>query len=122
MPRARLPAGSCGVAPQGQWLRVLEAATQQGLLPTEGGQEQVRRMLAVTKANDTALRAYLPPPGDTPVLLFCGTEGFAQQFGEPDLGWRELVSSALELVDIPGNHHTIMAGAGVAAIARRLQP
>jgi thioesterase domain-containing protein len=77
-------------------------------------------MLAVTRANDTALRAYQPPSGDTPVLLFCGTEGFAQQFGEPELGWRELVPCALEVVNLPGTHHTIMSGPGVAAIAERL--
>ena len=76
-------------------------------------------MLTVTKANDTALRAYQPPAGDVPVLLFCGTEGFAQQFDEPDLGWGKL--AALERMELPGNHHTIMGGAGVAAIARRLQ-
>ena len=108
-----------GVAADRQWLHVLDTATQQGLLAPEGGREQMRQMLAVTRANDTALRAYQPPSGDLPVMLFCGSEGFAQQFGEPDLGWRELAT--LERVELPGNHHTVMAGAGVAAIARRLQ-
>ncbi len=111
-----------GVAAPEQWSHVLEAATRQGLLPPNAGVGQVRQMLAVAQANDTALRAYQPPPGDgqTAVLLFCGTEGFAQQFGEPELGWRELVADGLEVMTIPGNHHTIMAGASVAAIAERL--
>ncbi|CAN7451819.1 amino acid adenylation domain-containing protein [Duganella sp. LjRoot269] len=108
------------VAADEQWLHVLETATRQGLLPPQAGVGQVRQMLAVTRANDTALRAYQPPAGDTPVLLFCGTEGFAQQFGEPELGWRELVPDALEVVNLPGTHHTIMSGPGVAAIAERL--
>ncbi|WP_332855380.1 non-ribosomal peptide synthetase/type I polyketide synthase [Duganella sp. S19_KUP01_CR8] len=111
-----------GVAAHEQWSHVLEAATRQGLLPPEAGVGQVRQMLAVAQANDTALRAYQPPcgDGDTAVLLFCGTEGFAQQFGEPELGWRELASHGLEVVTIPGNHHTVMLGASVAAIAERL--
>ncbi|KQW87440.1 hypothetical protein ASC94_29105 [Massilia sp. Root418] len=114
-----------GVAADQQWLHVLQAAKQQGLLPPGAGQEQVRHMLAVTSANDEALRSYVPPrqqqPGRLPVVLFSGAEGFAGQFGEPDLGWGALLADGLEQIELPGNHHSIMLGASAQAMAKRLQ-
>ena len=53
-------------------------------------------------------------------MLFCGTEGFGPLFGEPELGWRELMSSALEVVVVPGDHHGVMVGVGARLIAARL--
>ncbi|MES2950537.1 MAG: amino acid adenylation domain-containing protein [Pseudomonadota bacterium] len=97
-----------------------KAALQQGLLPAGTGQDYVRQLLAVTQANDEALRSYQPRPYDGQVLLFCGTEGFGPQFGEPELGWRELVSSGLEVVAVPGDHHSVMVGGGARLIAARL--
>ncbi|PWK14434.1 non-ribosomal peptide synthetase/type I polyketide synthase [Tumebacillus permanentifrigoris] len=103
------------------WLRVLEVAMQQGLLPRGTGEDQLRHLLAVTQANDEALRTYQPKPYEGQVVLFSGEDGFAKQFGEPDLGWGELVSGRLEQVNVPGDHHSIMAGTNVEAIARHLQ-
>ncbi|MES2933180.1 MAG: amino acid adenylation domain-containing protein [Pseudomonadota bacterium] len=103
------------------WLHALEAAIQQGLLPPGTRENEVQNLLAVTQANDSALRSYQPKPYDRPVLLFCGTEGFATQFCEPELGWGKLASGVLEVIEIPGNHHSIMVGASVQLIAERLQ-
>jgi thioesterase domain-containing protein len=108
-----------GVAPQQHWLLAQEAAKQQGLLPTGTAQQQVRKLLDVTQANDGALRAYRPLSYAGKVQLFWGTEGFAPQFGEPDLGWGALAAD-LELIALPGNHHTIMAGGSAQAIAEQL--
>ncbi|MBW8831940.1 MAG: amino acid adenylation domain-containing protein [Burkholderiales bacterium] len=101
-------------------VHVQKAAVRQGLLPAGTDQDYVRQLLAVTQANDEALRSYRPRPYDGEVLLFCGTEGFGLLFGEPELGWRELVSSALEVVVVPGDHHGVMVGAGARLIAARL--
>ncbi|MCS0580724.1 amino acid adenylation domain-containing protein [Massilia pinisoli] len=106
--------------PAQQWLLVKDAIVGQGLLPSGTGQGQVEQLLAVTRANDEALRTYRPCAYDGDVLLFCGSEGFAPQFGEPDLGWGELVRGTLNTMVVPGTHHTIMGGTGAQAIARRL--
>jgi thioesterase domain-containing protein len=66
------------------------------------------------------LRTYRPQAYDGDVLLFCGSEGFAPQFGEPDLGWGALVRGRLETIVVPGTHHTLMSGTSVQTIARRL--
>jgi thioesterase domain-containing protein/acyl carrier protein len=102
------------------WLHAHKAAVQQGLLPAGTGQNYVLQLLAVTQANDEALRSYQPRPYDGEVLLFCGTEGFGPQFGEPELGWRELVGSALEVVAVPGDHHGVMLGTSAGMIAAHL--
>jgi thioesterase domain-containing protein len=81
----------------------------------------VRHLLAVTRANDEALRTYQPQPWDGPLLLFCGTDGFASQFNDPELGWRELVPNTLEVVAVPGDHHGIMQGPGARIMASYLQ-
>jgi amino acid adenylation domain-containing protein len=106
--------------PERHWLLAQEAIVRQGLLPPGTAPSQVEQLLAVTRANDEALRNYRPQAYDGDVLLFCGSEGFAPQFGEPDLGWGELVRGQLEVTVVPGTHHTIMTGASVQAIARRL--
>ncbi|MGZ4107998.1 MAG: alpha/beta fold hydrolase, partial [Tumebacillaceae bacterium] len=103
------------------WLLVLKSAMQQGLLPLGTDEDQMRHLLAVTKANDEALRTYQPKPYDGQVLLVCGEDGFAKQFAEPDLGWGELVSCGLEVAHVQGDHHSIMAGANVKEIAKHLQ-
>ncbi|KQV51925.1 non-ribosomal peptide synthetase/type I polyketide synthase [Massilia sp. Root335] len=97
-----------------------DAIVRQGLLPAGTGHAQVRHLLAVTDANDEALRSYRPQAYAGQVLLFCGTEGFAPQFGEPDLGWGALAKGGLELVMLPGDHHGVMTGASAQAMARRL--
>jgi thioesterase domain-containing protein/acyl carrier protein len=112
---------SLRAAPPAQhWLMVKDAIVGQGLLPSGTGQGQVEQLLAVTRANDEALRTYRPRSYDGDVLLFCGSEGFAPQFGEPDLGWGALVRGKLDTLVVPGTHHTIMVGAGAQTIARRL--
>ena len=102
------------------WRHVREAAVRQGLLPTGTGEDQLRSLLAVMDANDEALRNYRPVPYAGPVLLVCGEEGFASQFAEPDLGWGALVDE-LDIVSVPGNHHSIMSRASVPAIAQHLK-
>lgn len=120
-PRLDMDWESLRAAPQAQhWLLVKDAIVCQGLLPSGTGQDQVEQLLAVTRANDEALRTYRPQAYDGDVLLFCGSEGFAPQFGEPDLGWGDLVRGKLETMVVPGTHHTIMSGTGAQTIARRL--
>ncbi|UVW28153.1 non-ribosomal peptide synthetase/type I polyketide synthase [Massilia sp. H6] len=102
------------------WVQVQGAAMRQGLLPAGTAPEGVRQLLAVTQANDEALRSYQPQPWNGPLLLFAGTEGFGPQFNEPELGWRELAPGTLEVLAVPGDHHGVMVGASAQAIARRL--
>ncbi|MBL0385660.1 amino acid adenylation domain-containing protein [Tumebacillus sp. ITR2] len=110
-----------GIPTEEHWLHALEAAKKQGLLPLGTGEDQIRNLLAVTRANDEALRTYQPQPYQGDLLLFCGEDGFAKQFGEPELGWGDLVSGRFEAVQVPGNHHSIMTGTNVEAVARHLQ-
>mgnify|MGYP000206041046 CR=1 FL=1 len=113
---------SLRAAPAAQhWLLAKEAIVRQGLLPPGTERGQVEQLLAVTRANDEALRTYRPQAYDGDVMLFCGSEGFAPQFGEPDLGWGDLVRGELEMMTVPGTHHTIMAGTSAQAIALRLR-
>lgn len=102
------------------WVQAQDAAMRQGLLPAGTRPEHVRQLLAVTKANDEALRSYQPQPWNGPILLFSGTEGFGPQFNEPELGWRELAPDTLQVVAVPGDHHAVMVGAGAQLISRRL--
>jgi thioesterase domain-containing protein len=120
-PRLEMDWEPLRTAPAAQhWLLAMDAIVGQGLLPPGTERAQVEQLLAVTRANDEALRTYRPQVYAGDVLLFCGSEGFAPQFGEPDLGWGELVRGNLELATVPGTHHTIMTGTSAQAMARRL--
>jgi len=93
---------------------------KQGLLPPGTGDRQLRTLLSVTDANDEALRSYRPAPYAGRVLLCCGDDGFSRQFAEPDLGWGTLVDD-LEVIYVPGDHHSIMGRENVVAIVRHLE-
>lgn len=108
------------VAPEQHRQLALEAVVQQGLLPPGTTTAQVQQLLDVTRANDDALRSYRPQPYAGDMLLFLGSEGFAQQFGERDLGWQALVGGRLEITTVPGTHHTIMTGTSAQAMAARM--
>jgi amino acid adenylation domain-containing protein len=87
-------------------------------LPPGAGEAQLRRVLAVYRANARAARRYRP--GSYPdglVLLRAGET----PHGEGDLGWSRVVGGPVEIHTVPGNHLTLMAEPNVRALASRLR-
>ena len=83
----------------------------------------------VGAANLHAIQTCEPRPIAAPVHLFIPTVegGLTEIAGRPwdesgDHGWGSEVGQSLELHRVPGDHFTMMVGAGAARIARRLEP
>jgi thioesterase domain-containing protein len=101
------------------WLRGMSWATKLAFFSANlGGANVGRRIVATVRAQralkDMAMR-YQPGPVGCPVTLFVSD---TQRRGlGPDLGWGELASS-LEIVEVGGDHITVMDEDHGAAIAQ----
>jgi amino acid adenylation domain-containing protein len=109
--------------PDGQIAYVAEGLAAVDFLPPGTGERQLRRVLAVYRANVTALRAYQAgfyPDGltllraeerpDAPGLL-----------SRDDLGWRDLTGGPVEILTVPGNHLSLLAEPNVHVLAAHLR-
>jgi amino acid adenylation domain-containing protein len=107
----------------GQIAYVADCLAAVDFLPPGTGERQLRRVLAVYRANVTALRRYQAgfyPDGltllraeerpDAPGLL-----------GREDLGWRDLAGGPVEILTVPGNHLSLLAEPNVHVLAARLR-
>ena len=73
----------------------------------------VARLLDICKANQRAAHAYRPAPYDGAITLVRVTPG-------TDYGWHELARS-IDVADVPGDHHTLMAEPHVRFVAVALR-
>lgn len=113
-----LPAADlAGRDPELQLQLFVARARAAGLVHQAGSLEQVRRLVAVFRANVAAYRAYRPRPYDGNLLLVRAATSVP---GEPDLGWESL-AAAVSNLQAPGDHVTLLAEPHVAALAGLLQ-
>ncbi|HEX3131877.1 MAG TPA: amino acid adenylation domain-containing protein, partial [Thermoanaerobaculia bacterium] len=81
-----------------------------------GGEDQLRRVLAVYRANTRAARSYVAGPYPGPVTLVRTGGG-----SPPDLGWGRISGGVVEVHEVPGAHLSLMAEPHVHALAQRLR-
>jgi thioesterase domain-containing protein len=100
-------------------------------VPAETPESFIRRLVDVGEANVRVIQGYRPRPLVAPVQLFVPAikTGLAEVSGriarsEEDHGWSAEVGQAVELDEVPGDHFTMMVGAGAerlaSALARRI--
>jgi amino acid adenylation domain-containing protein len=89
-----------------------------GLLPPDAQEAQLEALYALFRRNLQLTVGYGPGDYAGPVLLLrAAAAGVA---AAPDHGWRALCSGQLEVVELPGDHYTIVGPAAVSAVARHL--
>jgi amino acid adenylation domain-containing protein len=106
--------------PDGAFALLLERLREVDLLPPGAGEERLRRILAVYRANAQAARAYTASPYPGRITLF-RTAGGPDTVGgaPPDLGWGT-IGGAVEVHVVPGEHLTLLAEPNVRTLAHRL--
>jgi thioesterase domain-containing protein len=117
------------LGPDEQIAHVAERLAAADFLPPGTGEAQLRRVLAVYRANDRALQSYRPGPYPDGLTLFRAEERLVPpdeaedlgSLGEEDLGWRRVVSGPVEIHTVPGNHLSLMAEPHVRTLAERLR-
>jgi thioesterase domain-containing protein len=86
-----------------------------GFVPADIDLDAIRRFLNVCRANLRALQAYDAQPCELNAILFkaLDPEGRSHSIADgsqADLGWRPILGEALEVVEVPGNHVTMLTG------------
>lgn len=116
---------------------ILGRAIEHGILPGNGSRELVRRLFEVFRGGWRAIARYQPPVCDRAVTLFRASDplpdvlraahGHAGSlYGDPTNGWDRYVTGRLDVIEVPGDHLTMIEKPNVAAlalhVAERLAP
>ncbi|MFJ8159311.1 amino acid adenylation domain-containing protein [Streptomyces sp. NPDC096136] len=108
---------------------IAKLAADEGVLPAGSGGAVVRRLFHVYEANWKAAFAYRPEVVDQDMVLIHASEPLPEvlnsmhtaiesMHADPSNGWRERTSGRLDVVDVPGDHLTIMEEPHVAHMVR----
>lgn len=93
------------------------------VLPDTTGTELISRLATVLMANLNAQERYVPGPYTGKITLVRAADplpvalGRHPAFPERDLGWRALTSGPVEVLEVPGDHITMVTEPYVQALA-----
>jgi amino acid adenylation domain-containing protein len=85
---------------------ILERAAAIGVLAEDADRAQILRYFEAYLANGIALQTYLPEPADVDLVLLRAVDE-STDYG-PALGWQSLIEGSLDVVDVPGDHNSVM--------------
>lgn len=100
---------------------VMEEAKSADLIPADITLSQVHRLFEVFKANVTAMNTYAPEIARCRIALLAASERINDLPLEPAMGWGELTENGIEVIEVPGDHFTMMREPYVRFIAGRLK-
>ena len=97
-----------------------------GFVPADVDQESIGRFLNVCKANLRALQDYDAEACELNAVLFRAEDpsGRSHSIGDAsraDLGWLPILGDAIEIVEVSGNHVTMLTGDHVKRLAEQLR-
>jgi thioesterase domain-containing protein len=99
----------------------LNWAKEAGWVPPYTELLDFRCYFQIYKLNGAALSRYAPTPYDGEITLFrCAAPGEGEA-AEADLGWSRLAKRGVKIVQVPGDHHTIIKEPDVHELARELR-
>jgi thioesterase domain-containing protein len=121
----------------GEWRRLgpderlfyaVERARAENIVPPGFELQDARRMLAVCHAHQQALHGYVPRIYPDRICLFRAREPQAPAAETPEgvhrsptLGWESFCAEPLDVIDVPGDHVSIMSEPHVIVLAERLR-
>ena len=103
---------------------MLAEVRRRGLQPPDVREEDLRSLFAMFRANALAFRRYVPRPYAGRVTLFRAGEWAAAAAADPSLGWSRVAAgglAAIEAIEVPGSHYTLLQGERAAFLAGRLR-
>ncbi|MHC3424448.1 non-ribosomal peptide synthetase [Streptomyces sp. DT18] len=99
---------------------ILEEAAALGVLAQDADRAQILRYFEAYLANGIALQTYLPEPAPLDFLLLRAADE-ETDYG-PSLGWDSLIKGDLRVVDVPGDHNSVMYPPHARVAARAIAP
>ncbi|MGA4851482.1 non-ribosomal peptide synthetase [Streptomyces sp. G5(2025)] len=99
---------------------ILKEAAAIGVLAEDADRAQILRYFEAYLANGIALQTYLPEPNDLDLLLLRAADETAD-YG-PKLGWEALIKGSLHVIDVVGDHNSVMYPPHAALAAQAIAP
>nr|APD72095.1 non-ribosomal peptide synthetase 3 [Streptomyces sp.] len=99
---------------------ILRRAAAIGVLAEDADRDQILRYFEAYLANGIALQTYLPEPNDLDLLLLRAVDE-PVDYG-PKLGWDTLIKGSLQVVDVQGDHNSVMYPPHAAVAAEAIAP
>ncbi len=96
---------------------MLELGRDSGMFPREIDASTLKRHLAVRHAIANALRRYARPAIPAPVVLLSAKD---ERRADPTLGWGAALGRQLQVVEVDGDHFSIMEAPHVRQLGRAL--
>jgi amino acid adenylation domain-containing protein len=96
---------------------VLAAAAEQGLMPPDIDQQQIRRLWQVFYANARARRNYVPEAYRGRLTLFNAQGSRARDASN---GWHGLATEGIDIQELPGDHFSIVREPHVGLLGKLL--
>lgn len=105
--------------PQQRLDGLLRFVQDTGLVLPDTGREELRRLLKLFSSHLSALARWQPAPYGGRLTFFLPAEEIGGQ-DHPTRGWKDLARGGVEVVQVPGDHFSIMRAPHVAVLAKRL--
>ncbi|MFD6549091.1 amino acid adenylation domain-containing protein [Streptomyces sp. NPDC058398] len=99
---------------------ILQRAAAIGVLAEDADRAQILRYFEAYLANGIALQTYLPEPAELDLVLLRAADEPAA-YG-PRLGWEALIKGSLTVMDVPGDHNSVMYPPHAETAARAIAP
>ncbi|MCX4813995.1 amino acid adenylation domain-containing protein [Streptomyces sp. NBC_01239] len=99
---------------------ILHEAAAIGVLAEDADRAQILRYFEAYLANGIALQTYLPEPAELDLVLLRAADEEAD-YG-PRLGWEALIKGELRVIDVSGDHNSVMYPPYAELAARAIAP
>ncbi len=131
--KATLPTlESSGTDPDALFDAILRRAVEAGIVPAESSPQLIRRLYEIFHANSEATLNYRHEPLDRDITLLRSTEQLpavaahvhrvvGSRFTSPTNGWERLTPRSLTVIDVPGDHLSMMSEPNIADVAAKLE-
>jgi amino acid adenylation domain-containing protein len=131
--KATLPnLGYNGVDPDRLFDAILRRAIEARIVPAESSPQLIRRLYEIFHANSHAVLNYRHESLDRDITLLRSTEQLpavaahvhrvvGSRFTSPTNGWERLAPRSLTVIDVPGDHLSMMSEPNIADVAAKLE-
>ncbi|HSK77828.1 MAG TPA: amino acid adenylation domain-containing protein [Thermoanaerobaculia bacterium] len=109
-----------GLAPAERLSRILEAAKEARLLPPDVDLAHFAQLFQIFRGNVQAMLKYRPKPFGGRVTLFQAASRAAGASRSSKLGWGRWARGGMDIVKVPGDHHSIVRVPDVETLAEQL--
>ncbi len=100
---------------------VAEQGRKAGLFPPDVDLAYLQRLMQIFESNEEASQRYQPHSYRGKIILFKAGDGADNDSSEPDYGWGVYATEGVEIIQVPGNHQSMLKTPHVQVLAEQLK-